>query len=603
MKKKIIYILVSCIMVLSSLVAASCEKEEVAKEEEEEGKVVITDKTSPTEVTEEKKEEAKVSDVPQYGGTVTITTTQDIQGYDHANFSRGFLNNVYLVNDTMGAPDWSRGSAGTGEIDWASPSQKRIDFTIGALAESFEIIPPGTIIFNVRQGVHYALTDTEASKLVGGREMTAEDVAFSLDRHIHEPMSYLAFTDPTMPKNTTVTQTGPWTVQIDTGQFNLDPLWLMLPDREIWPKELIEKYGTISEWYQQVGNGPFIMTDSVVGSSATFERNPNYWMTDPVGSGKGNQLPYFDRVQMLIIPDASSSQAGFRTGRIDQLGAQSNDAAKTMIQTAPHVKYTKYLQGPNYISMRLDIPELPHTQKEVRQALMMAIDYEAIVRDWYNGEAEILAWPLAYSKGYANAYMPLEEMPQAVKDIYTYNPVKAKQMISDAGYPNGFKTMVTCTSDAVDFLSIIVDMWEDIDVELKLDIVDFGPYYNYTASRKYPEMLYGFYVQPGPYAQLLPFRIDNTFNRSWVKDATVDAAYEEILKYNLIDQAKVDQIHRELMPYVLEQAYYITVPGPYLFNFWQPWLKNYYGEVQVGYQPYWVRFSWIDQNLKRSLGY
>ncbi|MBN2239372.1 MAG: hypothetical protein JW712_06335, partial [Dehalococcoidales bacterium] len=69
------------------------------------------------------------------------------------------------------------------------------------------------------------------------------------------------------------------------------------------------------------------------------------------------------------------------------------------------------------------------------------------------------------------------------------------------------------------------------------------------------------------------------------------------------DQSIVDQIHRELMPYVLEQAYYIPVPGPYLTNFWQPWLKNYYGEVQIGYQPYYIRFSWIDQELKKSLGY
>jgi hypothetical protein len=107
-----------------------------------------------------------------------------------------------------------------------------------------------------------------------------------------------------------------------------------------------------------------------------------------------------------------------------------------------------------------------------------------------------------------------------------------------------------------------------------------------------------FFVQPGPYAQLLPFRGDNTFNRSWVNDERVNETYAEILKYNLKDQAKVDQLHRDLMPYVLEQAWYIPTPGPYLYNFWQPWLKNYHGEGLIGYQPSWVHYVWIDQNIK-----
>ena len=122
-----------------------------------------------------------------------------------------------------------------------------------------------------------------------------------------------------------------------------------------------------------------------------------------------------------------------------------------------------------------------------------------------------------------------------------------------------------------------------------------------TMSRQYDDMLYGFYVQPGPYAQLLPFTGPNTFNRSWVQDATVDAAYNEILKYNLIDQSKVDEIHRNLMPYVLGKAWYIPDPGAYLYTFWQPWLKNYHGEGLIGYQPTWVKYIWMNQTEKKSM--
>jgi peptide/nickel transport system substrate-binding protein len=598
MKKKVVWILVSCLMVLS-LVIASCgrEEEEEAKITEEGGQVITTKEKE--EVEEEEEEVAPGPEVPQYGGTLNMMQGLDIQGFDHALYTRGFLNNVYLVNDTMVVGDWSRGLAGTGEIDWAMSSQKRIDYTIGELAESFEILDPSTIVFHVRHGVHFSLDPNfEASRLVNGREMTGDDVAFSLDRHIHSPMSYLAITDPTMPKNTTVTQTDAWTVAVETGLFNLDPLWLMLGEREIWPKEVIEKYGDVNDWRNQVGNGPFMMTDFVLGSSAIFTRNNNYWQKDPVGAGKGNQLPYVDSVRILVITDTSSQQAALRTGKIELLSGLSYDNYAELMKTSPQLQYHKYIQGPNAISMRLDKPDLPFKDIRVRQALMMAIDYEEIIESYFNGEAEILAWPLANIKGYDKAYMPLEEMPQSVQALYTYNPEQAKKLLAEAGYPNGFKTQIITTSAYTDYLSIYENMWAEVGVELNLQLVETGPYFNYTTTRQYPEMLYGFFVQPGPYAQLLPFRIDNTFNRSWVNDARVNETYAEILKYNLKDQAKVDQLHRDLMPYVLEQAWYIPTPGPYLYNFWQPWLKNYHGEGLIGYQPAWVRYVWIDQNLK-----
>ena len=66
-----------------------------------------------------------------------------------------------------------------------------------------------------------------------------------------------------------------------------------------------------------MGNGPFIMKDFVSNSSATFVRNPNYWGKDPIGPGKGKQLPYLDRIDLFIIADTSTNQAAFRTGKLD----------------------------------------------------------------------------------------------------------------------------------------------------------------------------------------------------------------------------------------------------------------------------------------------
>ncbi len=548
---------------------------------------------------------APAAQAPKPGGTLRINSSLDIAGFDHAIYPQGFLNNVFLVNDTTVLGDWSRGLAGTGEIDWALNSQKRIDYTLGLVAESFTLPAPGTIVFKIRQGVHWSMDSTkDASKLVNGREMTASDVAFSLTRHIQSPLSYVRVTQPTAPATTTATVTGPWEVTLKTSIYDLDAVWLIVGEREIWPKELIDKYTSVTDWRNQVGNGPFMMTDFVSNSSAVFVKNPTYWGKDPVGAGKGNRLPYVDRIEMYIIADVSTQQSAFRTGKIDVLSLLNHDDFVTLQKSTPALQYHSYISGAQMISMRQDKPNLPFSNIKVRQALMMGTDFNSLIKQFYAGEGDVLGWPIINTPGYAKAYMPLDEMPAEVKQLFTYNPDQAKQLLKDAGWPNGFKATLLTSSQAsaVDFCSAIKEQWSKIGVDVTLDLKETVAYFTIMMSRQYDSMAFGFYVQPGPYAQLLPFRGDNTFNRSWVKDDKVESTYQEIVKSNLVDQAKVDQLHRALMPYVLGQAWYIPQPVPKVNNVWQSWLKNYHGENLIGYQPAWVRYVWIDQDLKAQLG-
>jgi len=604
--KKFTWILVTFMMVVALLLTSCKEKTDdtsITTDTTTDKPIITETETDTSGTTKPTDDEQQETTGPQYGGTLNMMQSNDIGGYDHAMYPQGFLGNVYLVNDTMVVGDWTKGAAGTGEIDFSVGSLKRIDYTVGELAESFEVPDPETLVFHIRQGVHYSMDPNfEASRLVNGREMTIDDVVFSLNRHIQSPMSYLRITQPTMPDATTVSAEGDSTVVIKTTRFNMDPLWLMLGEREIWPPEIIQTYGDVTEWQNQVGNGPFMMTDLVPGTSAIFKRNDNYWQKDPIGEGKGNQLPYLDGIRILIINDTSSQLAALRTGKIDQLGGVSHDDWSQLTKSSPELQYQKNVSGPWAISMRQDNPATPFSDKNVRRALMMGINFQMLVDDYYEGDAEILAWPLAYIKGYDKAYMPLEEMPESVQELYSYKPEKARQLLSDAGYPDGFMTKIICATNPawIDYLSIIKNMWADIGVDVNLELVEMGAFFNTLMRRQYDEMLYGFFVQPGPYAQLLPFQGYNTFNRSWVDDARVNETYSEILKYNLIDQTKVDQLHREIMPYVLDQAWYIPGVGQNLYTFWQPWLKNYHGEGNIGYKPSWVHYVWIDQNLKQN---
>ena len=552
-----------------------------------------------------------VAEKPQYGGTLTIPWGTDVQGWDHTKYPAGFLSQLAFIYDGLVLNDWAKGAAGTGQCEWTVGAQKRIDYTTGQIAESFEMPQQGTIIFHLRHGVRFNLDpNNPASQLVGGREVTADDVVFSMKRHLSSPTSYLSVTEPAMARSTEVTKIDNYTVQVKTPAASLDSMWLMLPGREVWAPEVINKYGNVTDWHNAVGTGAFMVKEYISGSSLTLVKNPNYWEKDPVGVGKGNQLPYVDSIKILIIPDFSSALAAFRTGKLDQIGGSNTnvvityDDAMSLIKTNPEVKYKKALGGVQAISMRTDKQNLPFKDVKVRQALMMATDFQTIINQLDAGDAEILTFPLAPVKGYEKAYMPMNELPADVQALYKYNPDKAKQLLAEAGYPSGFKTRIVTWSNPgyIDYLSAVKAMWAKIGVDVTIQPMEFGAYMGMQMSRQYDEMLYGFFVQPGPYAQLFDFRGTSTFNRSWVNDPKVDATYNEILKYNLIDQAKVDQLHHDIMPYVLSQAWYIPRPSTYVYYFWQPWLKNYNGEVDLGYNPNWGKYIWIDQNLKKQMG-
>jgi hypothetical protein len=199
--------------------------------------------------------------------------------------------------------------------------------------------------------------------------------------------------------------------------------------------------------------------------------------------------------------------------------------------------------------------------------------------------------------------MPMDQMPDTVKALYSYNIEEAKNLLALAGYAGGFDCTIDTWNfpDYIDYLSLIKDMWSEIGVEVTIQPLEFGAYMSKSLSRQYDDMLYSFYVQPGPYAQLFDFRGTSCFNRSWVSDSRVDEAYQEMTKYDLVDQAKVDEIHRSIMPYVLEQAWYIPRPAPYTYTFWQPWVKNYHGEYALGYNASWPKYIWIDQDMKEQM--
>jgi peptide/nickel transport system substrate-binding protein len=606
--KKLSWLILSSLLVLV-LLLTSCgttTTEKTITPTEVKGTVVQPTSTAPT-TTKTTTTTTVASDKPKYGGTLNLLQDTTILGFDEGVTSSTAGVATRLTQSRLLMADWARGPAGTGEINLLVRNWKRVEYTIGDMAESFEIPEPGVMIFNIRKGVYYGYNPgSEASKLVNGRQVTTDDVIFGLKRHLTSPTSFLPITQPQASRETTIEKTGEWQITTRTPRLLFDPIWLMLTERDLVPPEVVAKYGNMNDWRNVVGSGPYMLTDYVLNASATCVRNPNYWKTDPVGPGKGNKLPYIDTIKYLIITDVSTQWAALRTHKIDWAWKMEWQESQKMVKSNPELKYQKYLDSDSWpIAMRVDKPELPFANVKVRQALMLAINYDSIKNDLWGGQAEILVWPIAPFQGFEKAYMPMSELPANVKELYSYNVEKAKQLMAEAGYSKGFTTHVITQSTPryVDPLSVIKDMWAKIGVEMIIEPKEYGVYSSIRVSKNYPEMMVPQVLGPASYAQLLYFNGPSTYNVSYVKEARYEAAYQEIMsKYHLVDQAKVDQIFHDLMPDVLGNAWVIPIPTPYTYVFWTPWVKNYRGEFYSNYNLLtWPMYAWIDQDLKSKI--
>jgi peptide/nickel transport system substrate-binding protein len=278
----------------------------------------------------------------------------------------------------------------------------------------------------------------------------------------------------------------------------------------------------------------------------------------------------------------------------------------TMMKSNPNLEYVQTISAPMQISGRVDL-DGPYSDVRVRRAMMLAIDHPTIVRDLYDGKAELIDSPAR--KWYDTIHTPLEELPAETQELYGYYPEKAKQLLAEAGYPDGFKIKVNMqnnpTSEAAG--AIIKEYWADVGINLELQVLEPSIFIGIWVGHDFEDLMLNSWAG-GDGALFVRYSLGyyrgpNIFNLSHVNDPPgtdpiIEAAYEKQEQYVMVNYPEADRVTKEVFVYCLGQAFNIQMPSPWSYRVWQPWLKNYYGE---GATKFWLQYAWLDLDLKEDL--
>ena len=549
---------------------------------------------------------------PQYGGEIVIRSSGNIVNFD-PYFDEGLTTIHSAWMERPVADEWT-----TNPAEWDYRTHFRFGpYVKGHLAESYEFPDSNTYIIHLRKGIYW-----QNIPPVNGREFTADDVAyhyhrlFGLGSGFTKPSPYHAKVVTAYRDLISVTAIGRYTVvfkwKTPSLEFMRETLQAPTNAGCIETREAVEKWGDVSDWHHAIGTGPFILKDFVSGSSATLTRNPNYWGHDE--RYPQNQLPYIDTLKFRIIRDDDEALEAMHLGEIDVMGGISLQQSQALKKTNPEIlQLIIPASNAETIDPRNDVP--PFNDIRVRKALQMALDLPAIARTYYNGTVE--PYPCALTSRYMKGWgYPYEEWPQDLKDEYVYNPAKAKKLLADAGYPNGFKTNIV--ADKMGDLGLLqvaqsyfaqvgIDMEiRPVETDIWISDVKKGHKHDQLAHRTGQGQL-GHDMEP--LRQLNPLLAGYISNFLMITDPVAGDYYYKSLKVNGIDEMK--SLIRDANEYFARQHFTISLLHPMRYYPYQPWLKGYNGQyfsVTAGTGGptflffYPARF-WIDRKLKYSMSH
>lgn len=319
------------------------------------------------------------------------------------------------------------------------PSSSKV---VPSLAESMEVSDEAKVFtFKLRQGVFFQ--DDACFAQGKGREVKASDFKYTLDFACsNNPLNSLSWLLKDKIEGAIEYYEGKsdgvsgieviddYTIKIKLKiPFSAFDKLLTHSGLSVFPKEAFDTYGDDIVKHP-VGTGAFKLLE-LTNDRIILTKNANYWRKDQFN----NPLPFLDSITMTYSQNKTDELLSFRAEEIDlvlDIPVEEVDNVLGSLSDAQEGKNVKH-KVDSKTSMSINYYGFAHTseyfsQKDVRMAFNLAIDREAIIETWLEGEG----WA---SK---NGFVPsIENYPWSTVKGYTFQPEKAKELLKKAGYPDG----------------------------------------------------------------------------------------------------------------------------------------------------------------------
>jgi len=424
---------------------------------------------------------------------------------------------------------------------------------IGDLATSWEVQDEGlTYIFHLHEHV----------KWWDGKDLTAEDVAFSINRMIEpgKPRPRVGLLRPMTQVAEVVDRN---TVRVRLHYPSPSFLQFLAVDyMKVVPKHVVEAGVDINMWENIVGSGPFKIKGTRRGDSVTYEKNPHYFK-------KGR--PYLDGLTIVAITDAGTAAAAVKAGKIVMTTAATSLGVDDILKLEQDLKgkYTLYWQSVTAVEhFFANVEREPWKDLRIIKALRLATDQHEIQKAFGAGKY-LLGAPFPTNSWYGSTTEELLQRPgysvPKAKDIEA-----AKALLKDAGYdpPSKLGKRVLTTPTVIWFPDLAqlwaVQMRRNLGLDIEVKIVDGPTGVNVFTAGDFDLALWGYGYNiddPDDYVNAIYGLGTRNYTR-W-KNPEFLRLFDQ--QSRELDREKRRQILRKMEEFLL------TVENPYIEVEWVPW--------------------------------
>lgn len=379
-----------------------------------------------------------------------------------------------------------------------------------------------TYTFNLRKGV----------KFHNGSKFSAEDVKYSYDK-----LAGLSGSKALSSKYTGISK-------VEVKDANTVAITLKQPDVSFLSKctiAIVPKDYT-NQSQKPVGTGPFKFSQYIPGQKVVLEKNNDYY--------DSKRKATIDKVEFRIMTDPNAIVMALKSGDLDEASIQAKDVeglkADFNIMQTPQ----------NMVQLfALNNSVKPFNNLKVRQAINYAIDKDQIIKTVAQGYGTKLSSNMS---PIMNVYF------QDGLDKYKTNIAKAKQLLKEAGYENGFSTTVTVPSNYkfhVDTAQVIADQLSKIGIKLEIKQIEWGQWLDQVYTKaNYDSTIIGFTGKLDPNDVLI--RYASKYPKNFVKFN--NAEYDQLINKatNEASQAQRVKMYKECQKILVDQAASVFIMDP-----------------------------------------